>query len=48
MFDRPEWCRNRKTAPEIAAAAHGMAIVAIADRGEDAATSDKGGVERLR
>jgi hypothetical protein len=46
--DRAERRRHRKSTGKVLAAAHGMAIVAIADRGQLAASLDQGGIERLR
>ena len=46
--DRAERRRHRKSASEILVPAHGMAIVAIADRRQFAAALDQIGVEGLR
>ena len=47
-IDRAERRRHRKAAGKVLAAAHGMTIVAIADRRQLAAAFDERGVERLR
>ena len=46
--DGAERGRHRQTAGKVPAAAHGMAIVAIADRRQVAASFDEGGIEGQR